>query len=312
MTRSSEYISGDAVVVENHQDSNKSHYNSSQTIYEIEEEFDSMDISGAVDIEYTYGSSGDIIAEGSAERIEKLQVYVSGNTLYVKEKLSFSDLRNSYVKLYISSEHLENLKVSGTSKFRSTTTISEDNFFLNASGCADIKIDVNSIESEVQVSGASSVDISGYIENISYEVSGASDVDLDVDSVSAKIYVSGASSVDISGNIETSEYKVSGASDVDAEIHGNYVDAHLSGSSSLELSGEVEEAIYDIQGASDLDADDLICMTVTISASGASDAKVYATETLDATSSGGSDIKYKGDPSLTSNTSGAGTIEKDN
>jgi hypothetical protein len=70
----------------------------------------------------------------------------------------------------------------------------------------------------------------------------------------------------------------------------------VGGASNLNLSGTTQHLTSTVSGASNLKAYDLKTSVVSVTASGASSAQVYATEKLTMKSSGASSVKYKGDP----------------
>ena len=95
---------------------------------------------------------------------------------------------------------------------------------------------------------------------------------------------------------KTLELGISGASDVTLEIYTDELICRVDGAADAYLSGEAKAMIARVSGSSDLEAANLISQTCQVEASGASDAQVHATESLDAKASGSSDIEYRGNP----------------
>lgn len=95
---------------------------------------------------------------------------------------------------------------------------------------------------------------------------------------------------------ESLEVGISGASDVTLEVYTEELICRISGAADGTLTGEARAMIARVTGSSDLTASDLITQTCQVEASGASDAQVHATESLDAKASGSSDIEYRGNP----------------
>ncbi len=103
--------------------------------------------------------------------------------------------------------------------------------------------------------------------------------DFDLDNL--KLVLSGVSVTEGSLNVaENLEVELKGAAKLTLEGHGNYLNAKLSGGSVL------NSLYYESEN-------------VEIAADGASAAKVYSGQTLDARSKGSSNIQYRGDPSRT-------------
>lgn len=108
------------------------------------------------------------------------------------------------------------------------------------------------------------------------------------------------SGVDLSGAVTA---RVSGfTSDFD-------MDVELSGASQLDIAGAAKSLDADISGASTLHGFEFETKSATIEASGASNAEILATQTLNARASGASNVRYRGNPAVSANTSGASVVE---
>lgn len=88
----------------------------------------------------------------------------------------------------------------------------------------------------------------------------------------------------------------SGASDVSLDVETNMTDVILGGASGVTFSGKTKTLNAKISGASSLKSYKLISAITNVTASGASTAKVYANEKVNASATGSSSIKIKGDP----------------
>jgi hypothetical protein len=122
---------------------------------------------------------------------------------------------------------------------------------------------------------------------------------------------SGASQVRVSGFSSAKDLRVdvSGASTVRGQIDAADLNTDVSGASRLELAGQGKDGNITVSGASQANLGDFRMDNVTVEASGASRAEVYASGRLDAEASGASTVLYSGDPTLgRTNTSGASTI----
>ena len=97
------------------------------------------------------------------------------------------------------------------------------------------------------------------------------------------------------------------------------IDVYMPEIKSLSANGATEIKIADgktsdleiqISGASRIDAENYEAQNVDIALSGASDAKIWATNLLNYRISGVCNISYKGNPTLTGRISGLGSIER--
>lgn len=89
---------------------------------------------------------------------------------------------------------------------------------------------------------------------------------------------------------------VSGASDITLNINTKAIDVMLSGASSANLEGNTQTLYSTISGASALKAYKLNTAITNVTASGASSAKVFANDKINANATGSSSVKFKGEP----------------
>jgi len=146
---------------------------------------------------------------------------------------------------------------------------------------------------------------------VDLNVGGAWDVTLDCSRVANfRADLSGAANGDFTfGALESLDVTLSGASDANfilGDLHS--VDARLSGASDLRIRGTAAEAEFRASGASSVHAFELIAEHVIAVASGASDIRVTATESLDVNASGASDVIFDGNPRVSQSTSGASNV----
>jgi phage shock protein PspC (stress-responsive transcriptional regulator) len=110
---------------------------------------------------------------------------------------------------------------------------------------------------------------------------------------------SGASQISSTSQIKTSrlELDLSGASQARLNLNvGGLFEADLSGASYANIDGTANNIETDVNGASKIEADELITRYAVVESSGASHARVYATESIDARASGAGQIECKGKP----------------
>lgn len=109
---------------------------------------------------------------------------------------------------------------------------------------------------------------------------------------------------------ELREVDVGGASHATIETSQPSFELDVSGASEVRARGTSQVFQLDVSGASDVDAKELRAQRVEVEASGASEAHVTATESLDAEASGASEITYGGGATqVKKDASGASSIE---
>ena len=126
--------------------------------------------------------------------------------------------------------------------------------------------------------------------------------------------------VDFSGAVEVSaenaltfselEMDVSGAAEIDLEMKAEKYTAEFSGASEIDFRGSCKTGYIEISGASEFDAEGLQFDELSIELSGASEARIFATNKLRVDASGASEIRYKGNPpNISIDESGASSIK---
>lgn len=122
---------------------------------------------------------------------------------------------------------------------------------------------------------------------------------------------SGAVDVESTGTLSFTdlELNVSGAAEINISLTANKLDAEFSGASEIDLTGKATTGRFELSGASDFDAEDLEFQDLSVEVSGASDARVWATGTLNINASGASNIRYKGNPKISLDESGASSVK---
>lgn len=112
------------------------------------------------------------------------------------------------------------------------------------------------------------------------------------------VSVSGATNFKSNGAIKSDSIIIesSGASNINVDLNSRYVKTIASGASDVNLSGNSDKFVADISGASSLKAYKLVANDVIATTSGASSAKVFSNNKLQANATGASTIKFKGEP----------------
>lgn len=102
----------------------------------------------------------------------------------------------------------------------------------------------------------------------------------------------------------------SGASEMKMDVKCPSVKVKLSGAGSVKLSGLTRDFAATVSGAADIKAFDLKSENTEVNISGAGNAEVYASKSLNAKATGAGNIRYMGDPVIQVKTSGVGSVSK--
>jgi hypothetical protein len=111
--------------------------------------------------------------------------------------------------------------------------------------------------------------------------------------------------------VDEMEIDLSGETNFEIDVETDVLDVDLSGAAEMVIRGEAQILYVDMSGATELKSTDLEADEVTISASGNSEAKIFADNKLEATSSGDSRIYYSGTSNASLITTENGRIERD-
>ena len=128
-------------------------------------------------------------------------------------------------------------------------------------------------------------------------------------------YISVSGAVQLKGTNEMSfndlEIEGSGASSISLNIAAKKLSCDLSGASTATLAGQTTKFDVEVSGASKLDAVSMKSKVCNVDVSGASTAKVNASEKLKVDGSGASSVRYSGNPAIVeSDLSGAASMKK--
>jgi hypothetical protein len=130
-----------------------------------------------------------------------------------------------------------------------------------------------------------------------------------------KLTASGACDIHSTGRLTSTgvfSVKLTGASDAKLDVKAPKVTADLTGAGSLELRGETKDLELKGTGSSEMDCFGMMAENVSVKITGAGDADVFASVSLDIKVTGSGSVKYKGSPSVSQKISGAGSVKKVN
>jgi len=198
--------------------------------------FTGVDFQIAGEVFITQGAPQMVTVEGSADDIKDLKTEISGSTLIIKFegwKMNYGD-----IKIYITAEMFNELKVSGSGSITAQSKITTENMELEVSGSGKIKIEnleVSQIEAEISGSGKIHIGGSKEANSMEFEISGSGDIyaeEIPVKRIEGDISGSGKASLNCTDKLEAD---ISGSGKI--YYKGNpQIDADISGSGSVRSS----------------------------------------------------------------------------
>ena len=180
--------------------------------------FKKIEVSGAANVVFTQSDTLKLKVVADEKEINNIFTTFENETLVIKAKGSFT---HSY-KIYVSGNSINQITISGASKFTSSNNVTSDSISINVSGASDLILNVGAKAIDVMLSGASGVNLEGTTQTLYSTISGAS---------SLKSY----KLVTNTANITTS-----GASAAKVFV-SEKINAHATGSSTIKFKGEPKE-----------------------------------------------------------------------
>lgn len=250
--------------------------------------FKELEFSSIFDVTLTRSSNFSLKIKAPEDILDYVEVRVRENTL----ELNLKDLPRSISKKYNSSNYelkadismpeLYGLEMSGASKFTTSDTfdIGSREFDMDVSGAS--KVDGLSIKAgsiECEVSGASSIEMSGQCDRAELDISGAPKVNIKLDADDLGMEVSGASNFDLDGTIGS-------------------LRADVSGAANASISGTANTLKADVSGAAKLKASSLAAQRAEVSTSGTAYCNVNVIRQATFSSTGVSSIRYEDNSGL--------------
>lgn len=238
-------------------------------------------------IHITEGRSGKVkvVYDENMEKYLDIEYSVASKrlNLFMSDDLQRLFRNRSYdpIHVYVEMDDISIINLSGAVKadFKGTfKTESLDMELSGASSAAGLQISGHTLE--IECSGASNLDMTGKFSN---------EIEIDL---------SGASNIDYNGGAEKLNADISGASNLNCNGDFRALKVSCSGASNAEIEGKGMKADYDCSGASNIDAKNFVVRTAEVELTGASKAKVNASEDIYHDVSRGSKMTYYGDAEL--------------
>ncbi|MEL7341890.1 MAG: head GIN domain-containing protein [Bacteroidota bacterium] len=194
--------------------------------------FDQLSIHGAYEVHLTQGDGFTLEAKGKQDDLESLKYYVDGDKLVITSQEGTWKLKDD-IDLYISTQSLEKITVSGGVKLESENTLESPFLGIEVSGAADLDLSVAVDDLKMGLSGAANAELEGSAESASYSVSGAGHIDADdLETSEVKISLSGAAAADVFAT-ESLDVRISGAGAVTYKGNPSDVSKSISGLGSV-------------------------------------------------------------------------------
>ena len=197
-------------------------------------DFTGVDASSGIDVDIRIGDEF-LVEVDSDENLADIETEVRNGTLHIRvdsDAWDWGDWQGDH-HVTIVMPVLAELEASGGTDIRVIGTVTGAELEINASGGADVEVDVAVDRLEIEVSGGADVEVSGTANTAIARTSGGSDVDArDLTAIDAELRASGGSdlAMSVSGTIDA---RASGGADIDYYGDPDVLDEDESGSADI-------------------------------------------------------------------------------
>jgi carbon monoxide dehydrogenase subunit G len=195
--------------------------------------FNSIDVSGAIDVFLKQDSATSVKVEADDNILEYIEVHTSGSTLEIYTDGNIRLKPSNKIKVYITNPEYKDMQVSGASSIRTENEISSaGEFTIDLSGASEGKLELNAPKVSVNVTGASKANLRGKTKDFEGGASGASEIrGFDLLTENAEVDANGASHIEVFASVKIAG-QASGASSVNYKGNAQ-VSVDKSGASSV-------------------------------------------------------------------------------
>jgi len=197
--------------------------------------FEKVDNKGVADIYFHKSDEYLAVIKTDSNIQEYIELDQDGDKLIISMKSGSYDINKLDIDIYCPT--LSVVTISGSGDFETVDKIEVDSFVINILGSGDMKIDVESTDNQVNISGSG--DIKGKIvcQSFSGSVTGSGDISINGNSQNATINIMGSGDFK-GGEFHTKEAKVGimGSGDVDISVE-NALNASIMGSGDIRYFG---------------------------------------------------------------------------
>lgn len=169
---------------------------------------------GSMDVEISQGPSS-IRVEADENILPYIITKMDNGYLVIKQKNNSSITSENPIKVYVTTEELEDVFVSGSGSVVGIGKFTGSNrMHLKVSGSGNIDLTVNTPEMDADISGSGTITLAGETRNADFSISGVGDCNADgLQSENVKVKVSGSGNAKVFAGA-TLDVRVSGVGNV--------------------------------------------------------------------------------------------------
>ncbi|UCH42583.1 MAG: DUF2807 domain-containing protein [Dehalococcoidales bacterium] len=212
-------------------------------------DFTNIEIDSNCRIEIVYSDTYRVTLTTGEKLFEHIDVIKSGNTLRVSLKPCLFRFRPRTMEVHIEMPTINKLRLAAAARGIVHGFCSQESFDVNLSGASRLDIDVEAGNSRLEISGASRLTGNMKVNDAEFTLSGASRVELQGSAKTVVLNAWGASHLNLADFvIDDTNIHLEGASQATINTRGN-LDIDLSGASGLSYTGNPRLRDIKISGA---------------------------------------------------------------
>lgn len=195
------------------------------------EVFDEVDVSGQFNVFIRQGADPGLTIETDENFLPFIKSEVNGDRLKIWSEKHFT----AYDKLdvYITTREIKEIDLSGAVVLTGSKTLRSKRLEVDASGAAEVSLEIQCEEFEFDGSGACSITLKGICEEASYDLSGAGEIEaFELETRSTRIEMSGAASANVYVT-DKLNVQVSGAGEVNYKGNPKEIKQNISGAAEI-------------------------------------------------------------------------------
>lgn len=215
-------------------------------------DFTGVEISNAIQYEVQQSDSYSVVVSTHENTIEHLDFHQSGNTLHIGLKSNFGFFQDSATMVTVALPQLSILDISGSSRGNATGFDSAGSLEINVSGASDLNMNLKTGKTGIDESGSS--EVAGTLQALDsqFNLGGASDCGLTGSAGNSSIEASGSSKMNSPGlALQSADVKLAGTSYAGIHTEGA-LNIDISGSSTLDYTGNPIIGKMNVNGGSKL------------------------------------------------------------
>lgn len=191
--------------------------------------FNSIDVSGAINVYVKQDSTQSVKVETDENLQQYVEVYENNGVLVISPKDNYNLDPTNKIKVYVAAPSFRAIDVSGASNIvGENKLVSGETLDIELSGASEAKVDLKAPRINAEVTGASTITLTGETKDLNVVGSGASGAKcFDLMTENTTVDISGASSAEVFASVKldaeasgASEIKYKGAPAITQDING--------------------------------------------------------------------------------------------